>query len=154
MAMTTAELYEVAEPHLATAERLLGPRAATADLAMLRRLQAAAATHAQDYEHAELFGREALEHAKGLPGEAGLAWWAIAQARAGAGDPGADDAFREAIELLHAHGTVRDYANALRAYGRHLRELGREHDALDVFERAANVASNLQGERAAADRGL
>jgi len=47
---------------------------------------------------------------------------------------------------------VRDYANLLRAYGRYLREVGREHEALDIFERAANVASNLQGEPTTAER--
>jgi hypothetical protein len=40
----------------------------------------------------------------------------------------------------------------LRTYGRYLREVGRDHDAMEVFERAANVASNLQGEPTAAER--
>ena len=89
---------------------------------MLRRLQAMAALRTHEYERAEDFGQQALEFAVELPNEAGQAWWAIAEARAGAGDPSADDAFRQAIDLLHEHGTVRDYANVLRAYGRYLRE--------------------------------
>ena len=64
----------------------------------------------------------------------------------GAGEPSADDAFRQAVDLLGAHGTVRHHANVLRAYGRYLRGAGRESEALDVFERAADIASNLQGE--------
>jgi hypothetical protein len=36
----------------------------------------------------------------------------------------------------------------LRSYGRFLRDSGREREALDVFERAAEVASNLQAESA------
>ena len=50
------------------------------------------------------------------------------------------------------HGTVRQQANVLRSYGRFLRESGREREALDVFERAADVASNLQVEAASAER--
>lgn len=154
IAMAPGEEGEAAGPHLASAERLLGAKAAVKDLAMLRRLQALAATRAHEYERAEDLGQQALEFAADLPNEAGQAWRAIAEARAGAGDPGADDAFREAVELLHSSGTVRDYANVLRAYGRYLREVGREHEALDVFERAANVASNLQGERHTSEREL
>ena len=88
------------------------------------------------------------------PNEHGQAWWAIAEARAGAGDPAAGDAFERAVDLLHSHGTVRHYTNVLRAYGRYLREVGREREALVVFERAANVASNLQGEPSTAEREL
>ncbi len=143
---------DTATSHLANAERLLGPRAASDDLAMLRRLQAVAAVHAHEFQRAEDFGQQALEFAVELPNQAGQAWWAIAQARAGADDPSAHDAFREAIDLLHEHGSVRDYANLLRAYGRYLREIGRAHDAMEIFERAANVASNLQGEPSTAER--
>jgi hypothetical protein len=46
------------------------------------------------------------------------------------------------------------YTDVLRAYGRYLREAGREGEALDVFERAADVASNLPGEPSTAERGL
>ena len=107
---------------------------------------------AGDYVEAERLGQEALELSEELPNEHGQAWWAIAEARAGAGDPDADEAFRHAIDVLHEHGTVRNYANVLRAYGRYLREVGREREALDVFERAADVASNLQGEPTTAER--
>jgi tetratricopeptide (TPR) repeat protein len=154
MAMAPGSDGDLAMPHLQSAERLLGSRAAANDLAMLRRLQATTATRNRDYARAEDLGQQALEFAVELPMEAGQAWCVIAEARAGAGDPGADEAFREAIDLLHAHGTVRDYANVLRAYGRYLRDAGREHEALDVFERAANVASNLQGEPSTAEREL
>ncbi len=143
---------EIAERHLAHAERLLGPRASGDDLAMLRRLQAMAATRARDYVRAEDFGQRALEFAADLPSEAGAAWRTIAEARAAAGDPGADEAFRQAVDLLHEHGTVRDYASVLRAYGRFLREVGRDHEAMEIFERAANVASNIHGEPSAAER--
>jgi tetratricopeptide (TPR) repeat protein len=150
--MMSPQSHDAAIRHLAEAERLLGSRPDTDDLAVVRRLQATCATSVGDYGEAERLGHEALVLALDLPNEHGQAWWAIAEARAGAGDPGADDAFKRAVDVLHQHGTVRNYANVLRAYGRYLREVGREHDALDVFERAADVASNLQGEPTTAER--
>jgi transcriptional regulator with XRE-family HTH domain len=152
MAMIASDGGDAAAHHLTSAERLLGPRAAGDDLAVLRRVQATASVRSHEYEDAERYGQQALEFAAELPNEAGLAWCAIAEARAGAGDPTADDAFRQAIDILHAHGTVRDYANVLRIYGRYLRDVDRQHDAMEIFERAANVASNLQGELSTAER--
>jgi tetratricopeptide (TPR) repeat protein len=137
--------------HVEQAELLLGPRPASDDLAVIRRMQATCAARTGAFEDAERYGREALELAVELPNEEGQVWWALAEARAGAGDR-ADDAFTRAVELLAEHGTVREHANLLRAYGRYLRETGREHDALDVFERAADVASNLQSEPTTAER--
>jgi transcriptional regulator with XRE-family HTH domain len=151
MAMIPGAEDETTESHLANAEKLLG-RASGEDLVMLRRLQAMAAVHAREFQRAEDFGQQALEFAVELPNQAGQAWWAIAEARAGAGKPGADDAFCKAIDLLHEHGTIRDYANLLRAYGRYLREIDREHEAMEIFERAANVATHLHGEPSAAER--
>jgi transcriptional regulator with XRE-family HTH domain len=151
-AAITASATESAVRHLEHAERLLGMRAEKDDLAIVRRMQAMCAAQAGDYGEAERLGTEALSLSADQPNEHGQAWWAIADARAGAGDPDADDAFVRAIDLLHVHGTVRHYANVLRAYGRYLRDTGREREALDVFERAANVASNLQGEPSTAER--
>ena len=151
-AIMSIDNNDAAVRHLEEAERLLGRNPDGDDLAVVRRLQAQCATAVGAYDEAERLGQEALLLAAELPNEHGQAWWAIAEARAGAGDPDADDAFRRAVDLLHEHGTVRNYANVLRAYGRYLREVGREHDALDVFERAADVASNLQGEPTTAER--
>jgi transcriptional regulator with XRE-family HTH domain len=135
------------------AERLLGPRAADDDLAVVRRMQALCAAAAGDSSGAEHLARQALLLAAQLPNEQGHAWWAIAEARVRGGDAAeADEAYREAISLLQAHGTVREHAGVLRAYGRYLRDAGREREALDVFERAADVASNLQGEPASIER--
>jgi len=144
--------------HLEDAEQLLAPQPDRDDLAVIRRMQAMCATHAGDYAGAEHLGQQALQLAAELPNELGHAWWAIAEARAVSGEEnrfGGEDvdvAFREAIGLLREHGTVRQHANVLRSYGRYLRTSGREHEALDVFERAADVASNLQGEPASTER--
>jgi tetratricopeptide (TPR) repeat protein len=151
-AMISGEENDTAFRHLGEAERLLGARPEVSDLAVLRRLQATCAMRVGDFEEAEHLGQRALEFAVDLPNEYGQAWWAIAEARSGAGDPEADEAFRRAVDVLHEHGTVRNYANVLRAYGRYLRDVGREHDALVIFERAADVASHLQGERSTAER--
>jgi Tfp pilus assembly protein PilF len=153
-AMIAGDHNVAAGRHLDEASRLLGPRADADDLAVLRRLQALNAMYAGEHEHAERLAQQALEFAVELPNEAGQAWWAIAEARARADVDDADEAFRRAVELLHEHGTVRNYANVLRAYGRYLRDAGREGEALDIFERAANVASNLQGDPSAAEREL
>ena len=76
---------------------------------------------------------------------------AIARALALGGDPSADRAFTAAIELLGHHGTVREYAEVLRLLRPSAARLRpRAHEALDVFERAAEAAANLHGERAGA----
>ena len=141
-----------ASTHIEQAERLLGPMPAADDLAIVRGMQAMCAARAGAFEDAERFGDEALELATELPNARGQIWWAIAEARVGAEKPGADDAFQQALELLAEHGTVREHANLLRVYGRYLRDTGRKHDALEVFERAADVASNLQGQPTSAER--
>jgi transcriptional regulator with XRE-family HTH domain len=145
-ALAAGDEVEPARPHLETAERLLGPRAAAGDLATLHRLQATAASRSGDTTRAERLGRRAVELAAELPAEAGRAWSAIAAARAVAGKADADEAYRRALDLLE-HGPTGDLATTLRAYGRYLRESGREREALDVFERAANVAAE-HGRRA------
>ena len=135
-----------AEQHLLEAERLLEQQPDRHGLAAIRVLQASCAARNGEFAEAERLARDALLLALELPGEAGNAWWAIAEARAGAGDPNADDAFGRAVKPPGAHGTVRRYASVLRSYGRYLRDSGRESEALDVLERAADVAANLQGE--------
>lgn len=141
-----------AEQHLLDAERLLEQQPDRDGLAAIRVLQASCAARNGEFADAERLARDALLLALELPGEAGNAWWAIAEARAGAGDPTADDAFGRAVDLLGAHGTVRRHASVLRSYGRYLRDSGRESEALDVLERAADVAANLQGEPTTAER--
>lgn len=138
--------------HLEEAERLLGARPDNDDLAVVRRMQSMCATAAGDISGAEHLGQQALALSADLPNEQGHAWWAIAEARGQGADPSADEAYREAIALLGAHGSVRHHAGVLRAYGRYLRENAREREALDVFERAADVASNLQSEHAGSER--
>lgn len=138
--------------HLDQAEQLLGLKPGRDDLAAIRRMQAMCANRVGGFTEAERLAQEALLLAVDETNEHAQAWWAIAEARAGMGDPTAGEAFTQAVELLAANGTIRHQAAVLRAYGRYLRDSGQEHEALDVYERAADVASNLQGERETADR--
>jgi transcriptional regulator with XRE-family HTH domain len=154
-ALAAGDDFGGASRHLERAEQLLGPHPADDDLATIRRMQATCATEAGDPAGAEGLAEEALLLAAGLPNERGNAWWAIAEARSHRADRDAgeaDAAYGEALELLAAHGTVREHAALLRSYGRFLRDGGRELEALDVFERAAEVAANLQSDPAGAER--
>ena len=150
--ISAGEDLPAALEQLAEAEALLGPHPPGEDLAVIRRLQSACAVAAGQDVEAEALAVEALALAGSAPGEAGLAWWAVAEARAAGEGAEVDDAFVEATALLGEHGSVRDHAGVLRSYGRYLRAAGREREALDVFERAAEVASNLQAEPASAER--
>ena len=143
-ALIDAGELEQATSHLNKAHHLFGPFPADEDLAAVRLMQAMLAARTGDRNAAEHYGSEGLLLAREMPNEQGQIWWALAEARAGAGDPAADDAFRTAVELLTAHGTVREQANLLRTYGAFLRSAGRDAEALDIFERAAEIASNLQ----------
>ena len=154
MAMVPGEDSEAAEPHLLSAEHLLGPSASANDLAMLRRLQAMAATRAHEYERAEQFGRQALEYAVELPTEAGLALWAIAEARAGAGSPRLQTTpSAEAIDLLHRARL----GSRLRQRVARVRPLpsnvDREHDA-PTFSSVQPTSLRTFSERSTAERDL
>ena len=43
--------------------------------------------------------------------------------------------------VLEEHGHRRDFVEAYRAWGKFLRKAGREQEALEVLERAADLAS-------------
>jgi tetratricopeptide (TPR) repeat protein len=74
--------------------------------------------------------------------EKGNALWALAEGLALTGDTdGANDAFRRATSLMEEQGHRRNYVEAYRAWGKFLRRAGREDEALEVLERAADLAS-------------
>jgi transcriptional regulator with XRE-family HTH domain len=121
--------------HLDTADRLLGPRPEPIDRVMLVRMRADLAVRRGDAATAVRLGAEAAQEASDLPAQRGLALAAQASGLALTNDSGADDVYREAIDLLLAHGTRRDRSDAVRAYARYLRTNGRDGEALDVLER-------------------
>ena len=73
--------------------------------------------------------------------EQGSAWWAYADGLALRGDAdAANDAYRRAVELMAENRSWREAAQACRAWGKMLRNAGRESEALDVLERATDLA--------------
>jgi tetratricopeptide (TPR) repeat protein len=134
---------EGARRHYDLAERLFGPSSEPEDLANLYTDQARLAAHLGD-------AAEAIERAEAAVAvasdeyqrERGSALWALAEARALNDDvDGADNAFRQATEILQEHGHRRDFIEAYRAWGKFLRRSGREEQALEVLERAADLAA-------------
>jgi tetratricopeptide (TPR) repeat protein len=122
------------------AERLFGPRPEPLDLANLRTDQAKRAAKLGQGPEAESLAREAIqalgnEH----PAEQGVAWAALADALTLQEKPEADETFRKAADLLERHGHQVESTETLRAWGRYLRKAGRESEALDVLDRAAQL---------------
>jgi tetratricopeptide (TPR) repeat protein len=134
------------------AEQLLGANPSPADRAILETDRSRRSVLLGDGEEAVRHARSALdsagdEHQR----ERGSALWALAEGLALTGDAdGANEAFETATALLGEHGERRDYVEAYRAWGKFLRRAGREQEALEVLERAADVAA----EPAVTDTGL
>ena len=148
--MARGEVDE-AGPHLGKAEQLFALHAAPNDLASLRNEQAKHAARTGRPDEAIAYAREALDLLGDTnPAEQGAGWWALGEAHAAKGDvPAADEAFRRATDLLAAHGAQRDCTEAYRAWAKLLRAAGRESEALDVLERAAELASRPATEASA-----
>jgi predicted RNA polymerase sigma factor len=53
---------------------------------------------------------------------------------------GADEAYRRSVNLLEGEGRWRDATTTCRSWARMLRQMGREEQALDVLDRAAELA--------------
>ena len=134
---------EEAGRHYELAEKLYGPNAEPDDIAGLYTEQSKRAAKLGD-EYEAVRRAEAARDAVGdeYPRERGNAVWALAEALALRRDlEGADAAFREATTLLEDHGHRRDFVEAYRDWGKFLRRSGREEEALEVLERAADLAS-------------
>jgi len=140
--------------HFDLAEQLFGPHPMPEDLANLRTDQSRRSAMLGD-------GKAAVEHAnealaaigEEFQREKGSALWALAEGLALSGDTdGANDAFREATTQLEQHGHHRDYVEAYRGWGKFLRRVGREEEALEVLERAADLATAPVGSEARAPR--
>jgi transcriptional regulator with XRE-family HTH domain len=126
------------------AERLFGPRPDPLDLASLRTDQAKRAALLGRGAEAEKFARQAIEVlGDEHPAEQGLAWAALADAQA-LQDRDASDAFGKAADLLQKHGHQVDLTEARRSWARYLRKVGRESEALDVLDRAAQINASTR----------
>jgi tetratricopeptide (TPR) repeat protein len=144
--MTQGRLDEAGR-HFDLAEQLFGPHPEPEDVANLRTDQSRRAAVLGDGEGAVRHARAALDAiGDEFQHEKGNALWALAEGLALTGDSdGADDAFRRATSLMEEQGHRRNHVEAYRAWGKFLRRAGREDEALEVLERAADLASGPVG---------
>ena len=143
-----------AERHLDSAERLLGTSAGAEDVVEIKIRRSRVAALRSDAESAVALAGEALElGGPEHPLDQGLAYSALADGLALRGEfAAADDAYERAIVLLEQQGRWRDAMNACRAWARLLRQAGREDEALDVLERAAELGLRATPSGARAER--
>jgi tetratricopeptide (TPR) repeat protein len=134
---------EEAGPHFNAAEQMLGPKPDPLDLANLRSDQAKRAVLLDQPAEAEHLAREALEVlGEDHPAERGVAMAILADALATQDRPEADETFKRAVELIDEHGRQVEKVDTYRAWARYLRKAGRESEALDVLDRAAQLSSS------------
>jgi tetratricopeptide (TPR) repeat protein len=127
------------------AEQMFGPKPDPLDLANLRSDQAKRAVLLQQPKEAERLAREALEHlGDDNPAERGVALAILAQALAEQENPEADQTFKSAVQLIDEHGRQVEKADTYRSWAHYLRKAGRESEALDVLDRAAQLSSSPQ----------
>ena len=133
---------DTAEPYLEQAEQLFGSSPSAEDVIELRYRRARLETLRGHGDRAVALAREAIEMIGGSsPTEEGLAFSALADALVLTGEThGADEAFRRAVNLLEGEGRWRDATTTCRSWARMLRQMGREEQALDVLDRAADLA--------------
>jgi transcriptional regulator with XRE-family HTH domain len=131
-----------AASHLERAERLLGDTADAADLGWLWSEQARERTAAGDHEKAAALARRALEILKGSdPLKLARAHAALAGAHAAAGDVDKTHAeYERAVKLFAGENRFQEAAATSRDWAHALRAAGRDQDALDVLDRAAEYA--------------
>ena len=141
-----------AADHLDHAARLFGVTPSAPDLAELT-IQRARTAHMQgDAAAAIAFAQEALA-IDSYPADRGHALAALGDALASDGQTDeADTAYREATEILERESRWRPAANACRAWGQMLRGAGREAEALDVLDRAAELGMRAAPQHARSER--
>jgi tetratricopeptide (TPR) repeat protein len=150
-------LLERGEPdeateHLDRAERLFGVMPAGPDLAELTIQRSRAAHMKSDAAAAIAFAQEALA-IESMPADRGHALVALADALVLKGDTDeADAAYREGVSILESEGRWRAAANASRAWGNALRAAGREADAMDVLDRAAELGMRATPQHVRSER--
>jgi tetratricopeptide (TPR) repeat protein len=145
---------DAAEGHIEVAERLLGSGAAQQDSFEIKFCRSRIAFARSRYDVARAFAEEALEIGRAAqPADEGAALHALADAVAATGEiDSADDLYARAVDLLESSGRWRNASTACRAWGRVLRENGREDRALDVLDRAAELGMRATPDGARVER--
>jgi len=143
-----------ADRHLKAADDLFGGGRTAQDLLDMTQHRSRIALLRGDASAAASLAREALalctetQHL-----ERGLSLYAYADALAAQRDvEAASAAYADAVALLEETGQWRNASAAARAWGRLLREHGREAEALDVLDRAAEFGTRAAPEAARAER--
>jgi tetratricopeptide (TPR) repeat protein len=144
--MTSQGHPQSAREHLEKAERLLGPHPATEDAAMLLIQRARTSAALGDAVAAVTQSREAITLLGDQnPAETGSAFWALGEGLGGQKEwDAANEAFRRAVDLLSGQNRWREATQACQAWGKMLRVAGREAQALDVLERAAELGLRVR----------
>jgi transcriptional regulator with XRE-family HTH domain len=138
--------------HLDQAERLLGMAPAAQDLIEVKVQRSRIALLQADANAAVALAHEALA-IESHPADRGEALAALADGLALGGErEAAETTYRESVEILEAHGRWRPAANTCRAWSQMLRLDGREADALDVLDRAADLGMRATPQHARAER--
>jgi transcriptional regulator with XRE-family HTH domain/Tfp pilus assembly protein PilF len=141
-----------AHTHLDVAERLFGTAPAPGDLAEVKILRSRGAALRTDAKGAISYARDALA-IEPIPADRGHALAALADGLALEGEAEAADAsYREAVDILEAEGRWRPAANACRAWGNLLRTGGREAEAMDALDRAAELGMRATPQHARSER--
>ena len=146
------EKADEAADHLDRAERLLGVHPASFDLAEITILRSRLARINGDADAAIAFARAALE-IDSEPADRGYALAALSDGLVLAEETAdADAAYREAVRILEDEGRWRAAANACRAWGNLLRTLGKEAEAMDALDRAAELGMRATPQHARSER--
>jgi tetratricopeptide (TPR) repeat protein len=145
--MNSSGRADEATAHLDVAERLLGPNPDVSDKLSLAVERARNAVGLSQFDDGIRFGTEALALAgEGYPTERGCALYALAQAHEALDSKSeAEASYAASAELLAVHGSPADRSDAFRGWARFLRRHGRESEALDVLDRAADVVAHRDG---------
>lgn len=140
--LTGAGDPEHARPHLSEAERLLAATPEAEDRYWLKVEQARQAAASGLFADALALAREALDLiADTDPAEQGSAWSVIAAAQAGQGNnAAAHTAYERAVRLLEGAANWQEAVHVRRAWARQLKDAGRNQEAADVLEQAAEIA--------------
>jgi transcriptional regulator with XRE-family HTH domain len=144
---------DAAAKHLDHAETLLGRGPATIDLFEIKTLRSRIAVLRGHGADAVTLAREALAVAKDAPADQGLGYSALADGLALSGDKAAAaDAYAKAVELLESQGRWRPAANACRAWAHMLRDQGRDEEAMDALDRAAELGMRASPDASRVER--
>jgi transcriptional regulator with XRE-family HTH domain len=144
--MISQEKVLQAGPHLDLAQRLFATGADPMDMAWLRTEQAKRSTRLGRPDEAIEAATEALSFlGEDSPGDRGRVKLALAEAHASDGnDDEAVQLYGEAIDRLTVANWFHEAAQAARALGKFLRGIGRESEALDALEHAAELTDQAR----------